>query len=151
MLFNVETTITKDVSISTVSGVDVLVEYDDGTMLVRPSPVGISTGSTRKNSEDVFNKAVAYELSVGRALKQFSKQFLRRGDGLVKHIDDMQKLKSEQTAMQQELSEDEYRHTQVLRDLYTKILSSDTVGGFLESLRSLDLNSNIFQSADKSE
>ena len=134
MLLNVTTTVTKDVAVSTIAGVDVLLEYDDGTMLVRPTNVPLAAGSARKNPEDRFNKTIGYQLSVGRALKKLSKSFIKQGDGLVKHTDDMGKLKAEQAAMQQELDSEESGLTEQLRIMYNDILSSDTLRGLAETL-----------------
>ena len=128
MLLNVNTLSAKDCSVCTVSGVDVLAAYEDGTFLVRPSSVVLAVGTARKNPEDKPNNVIGFELATGRAITKLGKNMIKRGNGLVKHVDDMQNLKSEH-------EQEEIKYILELQEMYSKMLSSaELVTSFVKNL-----------------
>lgn len=53
-----------------------------------------ATGSAKRNPEDSFDLETGYLLAYGRALDSLARRLLRRGNGLVKHRDDLRSLKA---------------------------------------------------------
>jgi len=89
----VYSTNTRDYAVATVSGVEILEHFGDGTVLAHITDEVVSYGTARKNPEDKNNKEIGSRLAIGRALSSIGKRLTRQGWGLVKHAEDISHMK----------------------------------------------------------
>lgn len=97
-LVQVETVSTRDASITSLIPLEVVAVNQDGTFLVRSASGTLATGTARRHPEDRQDSEIGRNLSIGRAFATLGHRCIKRGNGLVKHADDVKIAKATQKA-----------------------------------------------------
>jgi len=97
-LLSVETMTTRDYAATFITPMEIIQINEDGTVLCAYSNTVIATGTSRKHPDDKLETVIGRNLSIGRALRNLGNRHIKRGNGLVKHADDMRIAKATQKA-----------------------------------------------------